>query len=190
MNRRRASSRGSVRRPAPARARWVSASVASPSRAFASASHVRRGRGVERAADRRRDERDGALAVRRFVTPVAARLGQFRSGAERERAAVEFRQSAHARVRPARGTIRAQRLDEHGDAPGLEARRDRVGEAELGQRERAFLRGQGGEALDRFVGSMLAGAAVVSWEGAVWKEPLLSRKKPNAVRFPSPQDNS
>ena len=37
MNRRRASSRGSVRRPAPASARWVSASGASPSRAFASA---------------------------------------------------------------------------------------------------------------------------------------------------------
>ena len=56
------------------------------------ASHMRRGRGVERAADRRRDERDGALALRRLVTPIAARLGDLRSSAERERAAREFRQ--------------------------------------------------------------------------------------------------
>ncbi|MGD0639492.1 MAG: hypothetical protein ABSC22_01980 [Roseiarcus sp.] len=83
------------------------------------AAHMRRAGSVERAADRDRDERYRSLAFRRFAAPIGAGFGYLRSGAERQRAVVELRQSAHARVRSARGPVRAQRLDEHGDAPSF-----------------------------------------------------------------------
>ena len=74
------------------------------------AAHMRCGRSVERAAEGDRDQRDGALAFRRLVAAIGARFGELRSRAERQRAVAELRQRRDARVRRARGPIRAQRL--------------------------------------------------------------------------------
>ena len=84
MNSRRASSRGSSRRAGAGeremgqRQRRVALAGLRQR-----AAHVRRGRSVERAADGDRDQRDGALALRRLVAPFAARLGELRPRAER-----------------------------------------------------------------------------------------------------------
>ena len=114
MNRRRASSRGSVRRPAPASARWVSASGASPSRAFASARRTcvaaEASSGRPRATETSATARSPSAASSRRSPRASASL---RPGAERQRAAVELGQRRDARLRSARGPIRAQRLDEH-----------------------------------------------------------------------------
>ena len=163
MNRRRASSRGSVRRPAPASARWVSASGASPSRALATARRTcvaaEASSGRPRATETSAMARSPSAASSRRS---GARLGEFRSRAERQRAAGELGQRRDARIRRARGPIRAQRLQEHDGAPRLkdfrrargrpsEPQRLRVRQAQLGQRQRARLGRQLGEAPDRFV---------------------------------------
>jgi hypothetical protein len=71
-----------------------------------------------RAAEGDSDQRDGAFAFRRMVTVIGARFCEIRPGAERQRAVSEFGQRRDARMRRARGPIRAQRLQEHAGAPG------------------------------------------------------------------------
>ena len=68
------------------------------------AAHVRRGRSVERAAERDRDQRDGALALRRVVATVRRALRRVssrrRASARRRRTPAAPRRARPSRARP------------------------------------------------------------------------------------------